>query len=422
MFPNAPLIGGDARTFFDVFLYAIFCALIVYTLISPVINPFMIWPIVVMLPIIGILDKTLFLMARSDHYWIALVCCLFPNDALISLSLVWIAIWWGAATSKLNHHFPSVVAAMISNHPFLRFSFLKKRLYKQYPEDLRPSNFTKFLAHFGTFLEYVFPLLLLFGTGGTITEIGLVIMICFHLFISSSIPLGVPLEWNVIMVYVGFILFGIYADVDVLYLVPYMHKDLIFMLILMLIVIPIIGNIFPKHVSFLLSMRYYAGNWPFSIWLFQKGSEQKLDDYLVKSSLTLPKQLAPFYDAPIIEALETRVIAFRHMHLHGRSLQFLLPKAVDEIDDYTFRDGELVAAVALGWNFGDGHLHGKQLLEAIQKRCQFESGEVRCIMVESQPAFHKTQAWKIMDAKEGLLEKGAFKVEELLALQPFKTD
>jgi hypothetical protein len=52
------------------------------------------------------------------------------------------------------------------------------------------------------------------------------------------------------------------------------------------------------------------------------------------------------------------------MHLQGRALPVLLPKAVARVEDYEYVDGELVAGLALGWNFGDGHLHTEQLLRA----------------------------------------------------------
>ena len=50
-------------------------------------------------------------------------------------------------------------------------------------------------------------------------------------------------------------------------------------------------------------------------------------------------------------------LAFRSMHSHGRALNGLLPRAVDDVDAYDVRDGELVAGVVLGYNFGDGHFH-----------------------------------------------------------------
>lgn len=417
-FPNVPIIGRDSRGILDVLLYAALLLFLVRALVAPTITFHDVLPIVVLLPILGVLDKTLYLAARSEHYWIALVCFLFPADTLPALKIVWLAIWWGAATSKLNLHFPGVVDVMISNHAVLRFQGLRRKLYKNYPHDLRSSKLSVWLAHAGTFTEYLFPLLLLFGTGGELTTVALIVMFGFHLYITSSIPMGVPLEWNVIMVYGAFALFGAQADV---WAFSVQDPILIGLLAGSLLLLPIIGNLYPERISFLLSMRYYAGNWAYSAWLFKGNAEDKLDEHITKLSQTVGKQLDGFYEKSVSELLISKVIAFRHMHLHGRALHELLPKAVDDIEQYTYRDGELIAGVVLGWNFGDGHLHGRQLLSAIQRRCQFETGELRCVMVESQPLFKPYMAWKIVDARDGVLQEGRINVKALTALQPWPT-
>lgn len=83
--------------------------------------------------------------------------------------------------------------------------------------------------------------------------------------------MGVPLEWNVIMVYGAFVLFGANAQVSMLGL----HSPLLIaVLFFSLLIVPLLGNLFPQWISFLLSMRYYAGNWAYSIWLF-KGDSKK---------------------------------------------------------------------------------------------------------------------------------------------------
>lgn len=416
LFPNLPFVGGDQRNWIDVILYLGLVSVLLRVLISSEVSIEMLLPIIVLLPVIGLLDKTIYLAARSEHYLIALVCFLFVGEEVAGLKWVWVAIWWGAATSKLNRHFPAVVGVMISNHGALQWKWLRKKMYKNYPEDLRPSRLATYIAHGGTLTEFVFPLLLIFGSGGEWTTIGLVIMFGFHLYITSSIPMGVPLEWNVIMVFGAFVLFGYHAEVSMFSL---QSPLLIFILVGSLLIVPLIGNFFPRWVSFLLSMRYYAGNWAYSVWLFKKGTEEKLDNHIVKSSLTVQRQLDLFYDENTANSLLAKVIAFRCMHLHGRALQRLLPKTVNDVEQYIWRDGELVAGVTLGWNFGEGHLHDEQLLAAIQKRCNYESGELRCIFVESQPMARPYLDWRIVDAKDGQIESGSISVKELEVLQPY---
>jgi len=113
------------------------------------------------------------------------------------------------------------------------------------------------------------------------------------------------------------------------------------------------------------------------------------------------------------------VVAFRLMHLHGRALPELIPRAVQRLEDYEWLDGEIVAGMVLGWNFGDGHLHNEQLLGAVQNQCGFDASELRVVMVESQPLGRSTLAYRIFDAKTGLVEKGALDVRELRRRQPW---
>ena len=417
LFPRMPIVGSDTRSWFDVFLYVVHILFLVRSLLAPDVTPDLLYPTIALLPLMGLLDRTLFLSARAEHYWMALICFLFPEESISGAKLVWLAIWFWAATSKLNHHFPSVVTVMVSNSPVLQSKWLKKTMYKRYPEDLNPSTLAKFLAHLGTVVEYTFPLILILGTGGLTTNIGLMIMLIFHVFITSSIPMGVPLEWNVVMVYGALVLFGGAADV---WIFDIHSLALIFPLLIGLLVLPVVGNIWPRFISFLLAMRYYAGNWAYSVYLFRsEEAEEKLDSYIKKVAPAMRKQLLKFYEPEEAEMMMSRMISFRMMHLHGRAIHHILPKAVDDIENYIWQEGEIIAGQVLGWNFGDGHLHQVDFLNSLQKRCNFEPGELRCIFVESQPIFKPRLAYKIVDAANGVLDKGEVEIHELLKGQPW---
>ena len=418
-FPGLPILGGYKRTWLDVALYVAHMFFLFRALVAPELDLALITPTIVLLPILGITDKTIFLASRAEHYYAALVCFMFAGDWIEGSKLVWVGIWMWAATSKLNHHFPSVVAVMQSNSPLTGFGSIRKLLYRSYPDDLRPSRLAAFMAHAGTVVEYTFPVVLLLSDGGTTTTVALVVMVVFHTFITSSIPMGVPIEWNVIMVYGGFVLFGHYAGVNAFGIESPL---LIAYLVFALVAVPLFGNLVPSRASFLCSMRYYAGNWAYSVWLFRGDSSKKLDDGLTKLAPRLPDQLSKFLDEDTITATLSKVLGFRSMHLHGRCLQLLLPRAVDDIDAYEYLDGELVAGIVIGWNFGEGHLHNLQLLRSIQAQCGFEEGELRCIFVESQPMGRGTHSWTIADAATGVLETGKIRVKDLLGLQPWPSD
>jgi hypothetical protein len=188
------------------------------------------------------------------------------------------------------------------------------------------------------------------------------------------------------------------------------------------VVIPVIGNFWPEKVSFLPSMRYYAGNWATSVWLFRKdtGAEEKLDWAIYKVAPIVLEQLTKLYDRETAEYNLNKGLAFRAMHSHGRALNGLLPRATDgDVEAFHVREGELVSGVVNGWNFGDGHLHNEQLLEAVQERCGFEPGDLRVITLESQPAHVQRQRYRIFDASDGLLEEGFVNVADMVKRGPW---
>jgi hypothetical protein len=416
LFPGLPFLGHWRRSWLDVLLYAAHIGFLIRALVAPEVTPALLLPTAILLPVLALADKTLFLVARGEHYYSLLVCFLFIEDWIAGAKWVCLAVWFWAAFSKLNHHFPSVVSVMVSNSPVLRMAWLRRRMYRDYPNDLRPSTLAEGMAHAGTAMEFSFPLLLAFGSGGWMTVAGLAMMLLFHTYITGNIPMGVPLEWNVLVVYAGFALFGGQSQVSLFEV----HSPLLATYLLAaLVAVPLFGNLFPARVSFLMSMRYYAGNWPWSIWLFRGDSARKLDKGLVKSSGLVLDQLRRLYDERTAVGLLSKVMAFRAMHLHGRSLSVLLPKAVDRVEEYEYVEGELIAGIVLGWNFGDGHLHDERLLAAVQRQCGFEEGELRCLFVESQPLGRPWLHWRIVDARTGQLMEGRILIRELQALQPW---
>ena len=86
------------------------------------------------------------LAARAEHYWVTVVCFAFATNWIAGAMAVQLALWFFAGVSKLNHHFPTVVAVMTSNGPFTRFEWMRKLMYKSYPTDLRPSTLASVMA------------------------------------------------------------------------------------------------------------------------------------------------------------------------------------------------------------------------------------------------------------------------------------
>jgi hypothetical protein len=426
---KVPLTCGSRRTVGDVLLYAGVLAAAVHLLLSGGENvagtpggrldPRAIALLLGLLALLGLRDKVAFLAARPEIYGFLLIVFLFPlGNMIVAAQIVFFCIWWGAAASKLNRHFPYVVSVMISNTPWNRSRRAKARLWHDHPADIRPSRVANLAAHLGTAMEFSLPLVLVLSRGGTLGTIALVGMIVFHAHITSTFPLAVPLEWNLFMIFGLLFLFGHYGDV------PFSTLNdplLIVLLVLVGVLIPVLGNLRPDKVSFLPAMRYYAGNWATSQWLFAKdtGAEEKLDREIQKPAPIIVEQLRRIYDLQTAELLLAKGLAFRSMHLHGRALNALLPHAVDDVEAYHVREGELISGVVNGWNFGDGHFHGAQLLEAVQERCHYAEGELRVITLESQPAHVQRQQYRIYDAASGLIEEGWVEIADMLERLPW---
>jgi hypothetical protein len=307
---------------------------------------------------------------------------------------------------------------MVNNGPFAPPAF-KKKLFVSYPDDLRPSRLAATMAHFGTLVEYSIPVVLLTSDGGWQTVAGLLMMTSFHGFIGLNNPSGMPVEWNILMIYGGWFLFGFHPDAGVTAIasMPFLVAFLAFWLAL----VPAYGNVVPSRVSFLLAMRYYAGNWAYNIWLVRRDALPKLNA-LEKFTGTMREQLATLLpDAQQVDVACSMSLAHRFLHLEGRPLLEALPKAVDDIDAYEWMDGEVFGGMVLGWNFGDGHLNDTQLLDAVQQQCGFEDGEVRVIMVESQPLFGRTMQWKVVDAKRGIIATGETAIAPMREVMPWPT-
>jgi hypothetical protein len=430
---KVPLTRGTRRTGIDVALYAGLLAAAVYLLVSGTtpaagtaagrLQPVAVGVLLALGILLGLRDKVPFLAARAEIYGNLMILFLFPfSDLIAAAQIVFVCIWWGAASSKLNRHFPFVVTVMISNTPWNRSRAFKRRLWRNHPDDLLPSATGTLAAHMGTVTEFTLPLLLLVSPSGPLLTIAVIGMVLFHVHIFSTFPLAVPLEWNVFMIFGILFLFGHYGGV------PLSQLDdplLIALLAVTCVGIPVLGNLRPDLVSFLPSMRYYAGNWATSQWLFEKqsGAEARLDSAIVKAAPIAVEQLVKFYDRDTAELLMCKGLAFRSMHAHGRALNGLLPRAVGNdianVERYHVREGEVLAGVVLGYNFGDGHFHNEQLLEAVQERCKYAPGELRVVMIESQPAQTQRQHYRIHDAASGLIEEGYVEVGEMVRRQPW---
>ena len=430
-----PLTGGERRTPVDVVLYAALLAATVYALVSdgtgPVavlgteiglIAPWKIAVVVGLLAVCGLRDKVIFLSARGEIYGALAVTFLLPGaDMIVAAKLVMLAIWIGAATSKLNKHFPYVVSTMMANNPLIRQKWLRRLFFRHYPDDLQPSWISRFLAHGGTVIEFGVPLVLFFSHGGLISLLAAIAMLLFHLVILTAIPLGVPLEWNVFMIFGIGSLFVAQAHIG---LGDLQYPWLVAALMAVIVVTVAIGNLYPQKVAFLPGMRYYAGNWDISMWCLTESAMQKLVDSGVGIGLPQHKQIQARMGVDRALIPMYLGLGFRSMFAHGRAVITLLNRLLPpgREDDYAVSDGEMMAFYALGWSFGDGHLHNERLIDVLQHRCHFELGEVLVLMLDGQPIHRQRQVYRLVDAAAGEFERGTFEIADVVSRQPWEDD
>lgn len=431
-----PLTAGTNRNPLDVALYAALLVMLLVALCSdgtgaiPELNTqvgvlphWQILAILAILAVAGLRDKVIFLAARGEVYAPLAAAFLFSGvDMIIAAKAIFMVIWMGAATSKLNRHFPFVISTMMSNNPLVRPKALKRAFFKNFPEDLRPGRPSMALAHLSTVIEMCVPLALFFCHGGLPTAIAAFVMVCFHLGILAAIPMGVPLEWNVFMIFGVLSLFVAHADLRLADLNNPLPVALLFAVSAGTVVL---GNLFPHKISFLAGMRYYAGNWDTTLWCLKPSATEKIDRGIVAIASMPAAQLERFYGSP--EAAQIPIYmgyAFRGFNTHGRALFTLAHRAMAGRDeaDYTLTDGERICSTAVGWNFGDGHMSNEQLIDALQQRCGFAPGEVRVVILDAQPIHRQTQAYRLVDAATGEFERGYVKVADMVARQPWDDD
>jgi hypothetical protein len=432
---RVPLTKGSNRTPFDALLYGALLLLLATALVSDGTGPIpalgttigvLPWwqtvAILAVLAVIGLRDKIIFLAARGEVYApLALVFLFSGADIVVGAKVVFIVIWLGAATSKLNRHFPFVISTMLANNPFIPSGPLKRSMFKHYPDDLRPSALAGFIAHFSTGVEGLVPLVLFFSHGGWPTTIAAFVMIVFHLNILLAFPMGVPLEWNVFMIFGVLWLFVGHAHLGLSDLTsPW--PILLFAVIAGSVVV---GNLFPRKVSFLPGMRYYAGNWDTTVWCVKPSVDDKFRTGSRALGPMQHLQLERLYGSKEETLVPLHLaIAFRGMNTHGRALLTLVHRALSGYDeeDYNLCEGETLCAMVLGWNFGDGHLHNECLIEALQERCGFEPGDVRVVILDAQPIHIQRQEYRLVDAATGEFERGYVEVDDMVTAQPWADD
>lgn len=423
---------GTRRTVFDVAVFVGWVACVVRVLRADAVTPELLLPVVALWFLLGVLDRAIFVATRAEHYLSMTICFMAANPAhrVTGAQMVQVAIWVWAGISKIGPYFPHAVGIMVCNSPVLNFQGLRRALFTDFPNDLTASTFCKLLAHAGTTAELTFPFALASGTPYSLYA--LVMCLGFHAFITANFAMGAPQEWNIFNVSSAVFLFYFCAhlpenpaDGIALGATAALPVWLKVYLGIAIVLVPFIGNAFPRYVSFLLAMRYYAGNWRVSGWMWRASADKKWDKVLkgkAASGMT-SNQLGMFWGPKVRLNIMYRVMAFRSMHIHGRLLPQLIRNVIkgESMDGWRYSEGELIAGSVLGYNFGDGFLHDSTLLRhVVQPAAQFAKGELYMISLSACGLFEDEIRWEVWDASKPKPELvGATKLAKLDKTQPY---
>ena len=339
---------------------------------------------------------------------------------IIALKMVIVVVWVGAGFSKFGKHFSNVIPPMVSNTIFAP-KWVRRAHYRDFGRDMRPSRLADFMAHVnGTTVEILAPLVLFFSTNKWVTLAAVLLMVGFHLFIISTFPLAVPLEWNVVFAYT--------TDLPVPRL-PELER-----------IRAVEHDVRPGWPSSspprCCSTRCWAicgrtrcpscrrcgstrATGPRRCGPSRPVAEQKLNRVTRSASNQLDQFVAAGYEPQWAEITLQKTTAWRSMHSQARGLYSLLLTHLPDIDGRTVREGEFVCNSLIGFNFGDGHLHNADMIRAVQREAAFEPGECVIAWVESEAFGSGVQHYQLIDAALGVVERGTWKVADAVAEQPW---
>eukprot|EP01006_Ploeotia_vitrea_P043380 TRINITY_DN66723_c7_g5_i2.p1 TRINITY_DN66723_c7_g5~~TRINITY_DN66723_c7_g5_i2.p1 ORF type:complete len:397 (-),score=7.06 TRINITY_DN66723_c7_g5_i2:197-1387(-) len=238
--PLLPFLPG-VRAWYHVVLFVVYLGSLFRALFSSSIGQPEILPCVVSIAILLLFDMTPYMASRAEHFVSMLFCLMFPGRQwLFGCQMVQVALWTGAGVAKWGPWFKYVIAQMTPNCQFLRVcpSFVKA-LFKDYPKDLNPSNLAFLIALKGCTVEVAMGWLCVYQPTA---HLGVFITTLFHIYILSMLPFASVMEWNVFCINATWFLFyGNSVSVP-----DDLSPVLTTFLVVMLIVVPVFGQLFPR--------------------------------------------------------------------------------------------------------------------------------------------------------------------------------
>lgn len=256
-------------------------------------------------------------------------------------------------------------------------------------------------------------------------NVGLFCAAVLHCFIILSFPLGAVQEWNICNLLFAFYLFSCETvDVSEQAMSISMDARLAVILMFTLFLVPLICNLSPDSVDFLLGFRYYAGNWEQSTWLVRKRAWDSLVMPNVVARNKLYSTRVPYFDVCAIFGF--RIMATPTGKALLRLLQRLLLRHHGDIghklrcDEYMLLDEGTVINRLYGWSWAWNERNVTSLkarLDAQGVSQNINRLDVIVLYISAVPTFSLCQPasfkWKILDFNSDVIEQGRWTVREI---------
>lgn len=413
---TAPLVPGvpSTRNVFQSIGYLALLYLLVAAVRAPTIAFEQIAPIAGTLTLLVPFDLVTFFACRGEHYGYMLICCLAPwQHALTGCQLVQLALWFFAGTSKAGPWMKYVMCFMMPNSLLMRMTdalgvLRFKWLFVEHPKDLRPHPLLKLLADFGCTSEMLLAGLCASGVAIGGVRLGVFAAIGFHCFIISMFPFASVMEWNVVCLYMILHLFEHHSlSMGAVSALIAEQPLLSAFLAVVLLAIPIFGQLLPKRVPFLAAYRPYAGNWRKSWHVVDAKALHKLRKLKTLEGPLIGEnaQLLWGSNPPLCEQLEEYFVGNMIFFPHFRPIIPIVEKLKEARawrghNECALLFNETFVNAVFGWSLGNGDFIKGTYFAALSSTCGFVLGECYVVVFEPCGLLDHTAEWHVVDVCE----------------------
>jgi len=393
---TSPLLPGlpNTRGIHLIALYVVYVALLIWAMLQPEIGFSSVWPILLCLAIILPQDLTIFLASRGEHYIYFLFCAMFSSEEfLFGCQMVQAAIWTWAGISKIGPWFKYVNATMPLNSLLLRpFPAVLKMLHRD-ADYAMPSALCCWITYFATAMECSLGAACIYWL-----SLGVPLITKFHLYIFSMVPFASVMEWNIFCIWAGYWLFWFNTVSVPANLSPLLAA----FLFVVLVVVPAVGQLFPKLVPFLIAYRPYAGNWRWCWHVVSKKASHKFKRLKTMDSVIHSENMSEMIkNEDYCQQADWMIAGGTVNFPHYRPLVPIVEE-LEELnqwgpDDYNCIAQEPLYNAIYGWCLGVGYHTKASHFDALRTICQFEKGECYVVTFEAMGLLNHTSEWSVVD-------------------------